>query len=486
MHHIVEAPTAERLEAPDCLVVRTSSGRVRGTVVEFSINGTQYSTVAFYGIPFARPPAGSRRFMMPASARPWKAVFNATQKRPPCKQLHTRFPKNYVINASNTTEECLHINIWVPGRCVDPTSMRAAMFWLYGGSFAHGGNSYDFYDGRFVSALGDLVVAAPNYRVSLFGFLNSGTGHVEGNMGLHDQVLALRWVRENIGRFGGDRGNVLLAGNSAGSISLSLLMASPLGSPHTFRRLYLMSGSMYTPMPDNEGDRARRTFDAIADGVDCRSENATMSAVVRCLQGRDASALLEASKNFSLNLMPSREGPLLPVGNLRLGDRDFGHLEVIFTTTLNEGMAFFEMMFPQFQGRKQTDAKETVNEALRGRLGNFTDEMADFMLDILRHALYDIDDPDYAGWANLIGDVLIRCPTERLASDLSKRGAQVYYQVYEPKLSFTTFGGAKATHGEDVLIMFGAPYLYPFLATDDERSMSQRMIETLANFTMTG
>ncbi|KAL1471249.1 hypothetical protein MTO96_023760 [Rhipicephalus appendiculatus] len=421
------------LSSRECVVVRTSAGKVRGTVIQYNIKGTKYSTVAFYGIPFAEPPVGPSRFMAPKCVKPWNGTFNATYKRPPCKQLDTHFPKNYTIDASNTTEDCLHINV------------------------------YDFYDARFVSGLGNLVVAAPNYRVSLFGFLNSGTGHgVRGNMGLHDQVLALRWVRDNIGNFGGDPNNILVAGESSGAISLSLLMASPLGSLSSFRRAYLMSGTMNTPLISNTGSKAQATFEAIADAAQCLSTNAT--AVLRCLQERDASALLDASKNVTIQLMPSPEGPLLPEGAVKIGKRDTSHLE----------------------GTKQTDPKETLKVALQEIYGDVSDSLLDIIIAFLKDS-YDIDDPDYKGWIDLIGDVLFRCPTKGFATELAQSGATAYYQVYVPKPSFTVFDGDSATHGEDVLVLFGtATFLYPHLATDEERETTLRMIRTLAGFATNG
>ncbi|XP_075744616.1 acetylcholinesterase-like [Rhipicephalus microplus] len=484
--HLMGVPVRPAaLSSRECLVVRTSAGKVRGTVLQYNIKGTQYSTVAFYGIPFAEPPIGRNRFMEPKCVKPWNGTFSATSKRPPCKQLDTHFPKNYTIDASNTTEDCLHINVWVPGPCANPEKPHAVVFWVYGGAFSSGGNSYAFYDARFVSGLGNLVVAAPNYRLSLFGFLNSGTRRgVRGNMGLHDLVLALRWVRDNIGHFGGDTNNILVAGGSSGAISLSLLMDSPLGSLSSFRRAYLMSGTPNTPLVRNTGSKAQATFQAIAAAALCSSKNTT--SVLRCLQERDASALLEVSKDFSIQLLPSPEAPLLPPGVVKVGKRDTSHLEVILGTTFNEGMLFFQNVFPQFQGTKQTDPKETMKVALREFHGNVSDSVLDIIITFLRVS-YDIDDPDYKGWIDLISDVLFRCPTKSFAIELAQSGATAYYQVYVPKPSFTVFDGDSATHGEDVLALFGtATFLYPHLATNEERETTLRMIRTLADFATNG
>nr|XP_054920382.1 acetylcholinesterase-1-like [Dermacentor andersoni] len=260
-----------------CLIARTPNGYAKGSLLQFKINGTSYNSVAFYGIPFGASTTGDGRFAEPRCAQPWHDLFNATYKRPPCAQSDTHFGRTYVIDASNTTEDCLHINVWVPGKCVTDLlggeNHRAVVFWLFGGSFVSGGNSYDFFDGRFVAGLGDVLVVTPNYRVTSFGFLNSGTGReVAGNMGLYDQLLALRWLRENVHRFGGDRDRILIAGQSAGAIASSMLMASPIMSQYgPYRRAFLMSGSAYFPLPRNEGPEARRSFSRLAANAGCQA-----------------------------------------------------------------------------------------------------------------------------------------------------------------------------------------------------------------------
>ncbi|XP_037565012.2 acetylcholinesterase-1 [Dermacentor silvarum] len=480
-------PVRSALASLECLVVWTSAGKVRGRVVQYNITGTVYSIIAFYGIPFAEPPIGRNRFMAPKCAKPRTGVLDATYKRPPCKQEDMHTPKkNHIIDSSNTTEECLHINVWVPGTCANPEKQRAVLFWLYGGAFESGGNIYDFYDGRFLSGLGNLVVAVPNYRVSLFGFLNSSTGHdVRGNMGLHDQILALRWVRDNIGRFGGDRDNILVAGDRRGAISLTLLMASPLGSPFTFRRVYLMSGIMDTLLVTEAGSEARAAFKAIADAAKCQSENATI--VLRCLAEQSASALFEASEEVQMQLRPSREGPLLPADAIKIGKRDISNLEVMMSSTLNEAMSLFQNLLPQFWGKKQTDPKETMRALLKMGFSGVNESDLDIMLNFLRKHHYDVDDPDYKGWVDLIGDMLLRCPTKSFADELAKGGATAYYHIYEPKPSYSLFDGDSASHGEDVLVLFGTvTFLYPELATDEERATTLRMIRTLSNFANNG
>ncbi|CAN7988014.1 unnamed protein product, partial [Ixodes hexagonus] len=139
-----------------CVQASLRQGEVRGTAVNFKHNGVSYHTVAFFGIPFAEHMGGPRRFKKPNVTLGWKGVFDATYKRPPCPQRNTAGPKGFFIDSSNATEDCLHLNVWVPANCVTGTERYPVMFWVYGGSFTTGGNSYDFYDGRFISGFGKL------------------------------------------------------------------------------------------------------------------------------------------------------------------------------------------------------------------------------------------------------------------------------------------------------------------------------------------
>ncbi|XP_072141258.1 acetylcholinesterase-1-like [Dermacentor andersoni] len=367
-----------------CLIARTPNGYAKGSLLQFKINGTSYNSVAFYGIPFGASTTGDGRFAEPRCAQPWHDLFNATYKRPPCAQSDTHYGRTYVIDASNTTEDCLHINVWVPGKCVTDLlggeNHRAVVFWLFGGSFVGGGNSFDFYDGRFVAGLGDVLVVTPNYRVTSFGFLNSGTGReVAGNMGLYDQLLALRWLRENVHWFGGDRDRILIAGQSAGAIASSMLMASPIMSQYgPYRRAFLMSGSAYVPLPRNEGPDARWSFSRLASNAGCQSARVADATV------------------------------------------------------------------------------------------------------------YDLEAPNHRGWIQVIGDTMFRCPVASFGKSLATLGKNVYYLQYTPRPSFSPFSGENATHGDDVPMLFGLPYTYPHLATDEDRAMSYRMITMVSSFAKDG
>lgn len=174
-------------------VVTTVSGPVRGFKVSLSTNKT---ITKFLGIPFAR----AKRFHFPESPRQWNETFNATSFRNACPQ-----PPNLDVKPPhvNTSEDCLFINVFIPGEMnvtseVNPR-LRAVMVWIHGGGFLLGSGGLRKYDGSFLATEGDVIVVTFNYRLGLFGFL--WADGVSRNLGMHDQLKALTWVKENIQRY---------------------------------------------------------------------------------------------------------------------------------------------------------------------------------------------------------------------------------------------------------------------------------------------
>ncbi|KAH9372658.1 hypothetical protein HPB48_003366 [Haemaphysalis longicornis] len=484
----VPVPRASKGAQAPCLIVGTTRGQVEGTLSRFTDKGNVYSTVAFYGIPFAKPPLGKLRFAPPTCAALWTGVFNASYKRPPCFQETKRLPKNVVIDASNTTEDCLHVNVWVPGSCVGEqrAQRRAIVFWLHGGSFSSGGNSYDIYDGRFIAAIGDVLVVVPNFRLSVFGYLNSGTGDVAGNMALHDQILALRWLHENAEQFGGDRERILLAGHSSGAITVSLLMTSPLVARHgSFRRAYLMSGTMSTPIDGNKGKRAEGYFAEIAANIGCQAK--AVASQLECLRCLNASEIRKGAGSLGGSMMPSIEGPVFPGGLQALEEwfLPFRGRDAMISATQSEGMAFLQSLMPGVIEKREPITAEMLQRAFPSHFPGVDPSLVNFILAPIRQR-YDLSDPENKGWVQFVGDMLFRCAGLAFGKELAGTGAKVYHQVFVPKPSFTVFAGDTATHGEDMVMLFGYPFQYPHFATDEERATSRRMITTMANFAKNG
>jgi para-nitrobenzyl esterase len=206
-----------------------------------AIRGRQTGNVtAWLGIPYARPPIGALRLRAPEPVEPWHDVRDARQFGEASLQRHAGAVSKPFLGPT-VGEDCLSLNIWSPAA---DDARRPVMVWVHGGAFILG--SARIYDGAHLAQAGDIVVVSMNYRMGALGFVNFGgiTGDTRfaSNAGLRDVVMALRWVKENIAAFGGDASRITLAGESAGSIMVSLLMASDEASP-LFDSVIMQSGT---------------------------------------------------------------------------------------------------------------------------------------------------------------------------------------------------------------------------------------------------
>jgi para-nitrobenzyl esterase len=160
-------------------------------------------------------------------------------------------------NGAGVSEDCLYLNVWTPEW--PPKSPKPVMLWIHGGGNFAGASSDAIFDGESLARRGVVLVSA-NYRLGVFGFFAhpeltaESTHHASGNYGLMDQVAALKWVHDNIARFGGDRRNVTIFGESAGSLDINVLLTSPL-TKGLFARLIGESGPVVAPPPLAEGEK---------------------------------------------------------------------------------------------------------------------------------------------------------------------------------------------------------------------------------------
>ncbi len=223
-------------------VARTALGPVDGLVLD---NGVQ----AWLGIPYAAPPVGELRWKPPQPATPWTGTLPATRFMPSCMQPLRDHGIAYYVGDDPVAEDCLTLNIWAPKGVAQGAKLPVIVF-IHGGSFVAGSARKPLYVGDKLAAKGAVVVSI-NYRLGVLGFLalpeltRESPDHASGNYGLMDQIAALRWVRDNIGAFGGDASRVTLMGQSAGAIAIALLQTSP-AAHGLFHRIAALSGSPYS------------------------------------------------------------------------------------------------------------------------------------------------------------------------------------------------------------------------------------------------
>ncbi|NOT39728.1 MAG: carboxylesterase family protein [Alphaproteobacteria bacterium] len=203
--------------------------------------------LAYKGVPFAAAPVGALRWRAPEAVVPWSGVRPATAFAPACLQNGVSMPGEVL---SRTSEDCLYLNVWTPA--ANWAAKLPVLVWIHGGGFTNGSASMPLYSGDRLARRG-IVVVTVAYRLGAFGFLAHPELSAEtaqkssGNYAFRDQIAALQWVQRNIGAFGGDPTRVTIAGQSAGAMSVNILMASPLAKG-LFHRAIGQSGGFFEPV----------------------------------------------------------------------------------------------------------------------------------------------------------------------------------------------------------------------------------------------
>ena len=230
--------------------ISISGGAVSGTRLDSGVR-------AYLGIPYAKAPVGNLRWAPPQPAQ-WPGVFNADRRGAECIQVLRPHDINHYFGEEPSSEDCLFLNLWAPAAAAPGAKLPVVVF-IYGGGNTVGSSGMANYDGEAVARAGALFVNF-NYRVGAMGFLahpqlSSEQGGHSGNYGLLDQIAALRWIRDNIARFGGDPDKVLITGQSAGAGGVAANIFSPL-SRGLFRGAMMSSGCNFTgdmmTLPDAE------------------------------------------------------------------------------------------------------------------------------------------------------------------------------------------------------------------------------------------
>lgn len=280
--------------------VVTPVGEFIGTVTDVSFGGETKAVRKFLGIPFAKPPLGELRFAPSIKADIIKFSYNATYYRPHCPQ---REDVNSILKHFKVDEDCLHLNIFIPGSFASVNKKYDVMVWIYGGGFSYGGA--DIYSGDVLSAFNDVIVVTFNYRMNVFGFLKTSDASAPGNAGLWDQHLAIKWVHDNIAPFGGDRNKVTLFGESAGGASAIYQGLFEINRG-LFNRLIAQSGSPLAPWAYQA--KPEMNFEAFANRTNCTLGGT--SSKLKCLRSKSASELLSKLKMLD-TYFPTVDGTLI-------------------------------------------------------------------------------------------------------------------------------------------------------------------------------
>ncbi|XP_043273322.1 uncharacterized protein [Venturia canescens] len=488
------------LAVGDNIYVKTSLGGIKGQY-KYSEHGRPY--YAFEGIPYAKPPVGELRFQPPQPIEGWTGELVATKTGSSCLQYsHVPIhPKERVVGA----EDCLYLNVYVPE--IESSKKLPVIVWIHGGAFQWH-MEYNYYTGELTKPDylmdRDVIVVTFDYRLGPLGFLSTGDGVVPGNMGLKDQNLALKWVKEHISAFGGDDEQITLTGLSAGGASVHYHYLSPL-SRGLFARGISFSGTAFDcwTQTENAAEKAKK----LGSILGCPSENNV--ELIKCLQERPARSILQADGDF----MPWGYNPYTPFGpvvekgsNAPFIDRS--PIEIVSSGDVQDlpwitGVVQEEGLYPA--------ADFVADKVLLKELDHNWELIAPFLLDynytiplskqaevsriIRQHYLgsKSIDTTTTAPLIQMVGDrifIVDGVKAAKLTAKINKSPVWYYYFTYRgansasDAMSHTTqnFGVA---HGDDTYYVVGSPFVDP-TTTADDRAMQRYLLDFWVSFATTG
>lgn len=445
--------------------VDAPAGKLKGTT-EAGIN-------AFKGIPYALPPVNGRRWQPPVPMPRWNGVRQATTFGPACIQPTAKAQTVYSPpKPLPTSEDCLTLNIWAPANAKN----APVFFWIHGGALSGGSSSELTYDGQKLAERG-VVVVSINYRLGVLGWLAhpalsmESTRHISGNYGLLDQVTALRWVHQNIGAFGGNAGNVTIAGESAGGLSVLYLMTSP-AARGLFHKAVAQSSYMIA-MPD-----LKTSVFGFPSG----------EAVGQLLQGGLQAPDLAAMRSIDPQTLTDNAAKM---GFAPWGVVDDYVLPRQMVTAFDEGK---QAPVPVLAGFNQGEIrslmvlapKPTATAAeYEARIRENYGELADAFLKLYPAADYK------ESILETTRDSLYGWTTERIARKQAAIGQPAYVYEWDHGYPAMDSAGLHAFHASELPYVFGTTDttgpLWPKIPdTPEEHALSDAMIGYWASFAATG
>jgi para-nitrobenzyl esterase len=466
-------------------VVSVSGGRIRGVW-----RGDLWS---FSGIPYARAPEGDLRWHPPVAAEPWVEVRDASTFGPiapqPTAAGGITSPSDPDASEPQS-EDCLSLNVWTPELPAAPTGPgqgRPVMVWIHGGGFTTGSGSVFLYRGGDLVRNGDAVVVTINYRLGALGFLGhravaDEAGHV-GNWGLHDQVAALRWVKDNIGQFGGDSGNVTLFGESAGGFSVSALLGIP-AARGLFRRAIVQSGGVHVHSIDDAERAAGRLAAALEIGTLDRETMLNVPAPDLVEATNEIARQRPGAGALPLPFLPTVDGvfmPRHPLDAIREGSA--AAVDLMIGTNRDE-LTLFELGNP---------ALMTIDDAGVERwLANGAPDLpTKELLAAYREARTARNEGVTARdmWVAVGTDNVFRWPSLQLAAAQRANGAAAYVYLFD--WESPAFGGILGScHALEIPFVFGAvrvPAVQLFTGGgSDVEALSKHMQSAWLSFARSG
>ncbi|KAK0185686.1 carotenoid ester lipase precursor [Armillaria mellea] len=464
------------------------------TLDSATFTGTTSGTVSkFLGIPFAQPPTGDRRFRLPETHPAYNGSYDASAYGPSCPQQAVKLPiltgipaeaVDYLVNSIFNAilpddEDCLTINVLKPASATS-NSKLPVVAWIFGGGFELGGTA--MYDGtsiisRSIALNQPVIYVSMNYRVSGFGFLASKEVKeaAVGNLGLHDQREALRWIQKYIATFGGDPAKVTIWGESAGAISAAMHTIAYDGDTQgLFRAAFMQSGS---PIPVGDLEGGQKYYDDIVVRTGCSGSDDTL-ACLRTVSYEILKAAIDNSpfifdyQSLKLAWLPRADGVLFSDNPQRLVQQGkIANIPIVSGDCDDEGTLF------SLASLNVTTNAEVATYLKTVIFTNISDQDVNTLLELypanpLEGSPYgtgilNILTPQFKRIASFQGDAVFQAPRRFFLQNLS--GKQNIWAFLNKRLKLVPILGS--FHASDILnVYFGgdmADYLIRFVATSN-------------------
>lgn len=446
------------------VLVNTRNGDIKGTV--------ENGILVWKGIPYAQPPVGALRYKNPQAVKPWNGVLDATEFKTVCPQYD-----GLLTYGEKKNEDCLFLNIWSPAA---DGKKRPVMFWIHGGGFMSGSGSSDMYDGATLAKKGDVVIVTINYRLGPFGLLYfkdiAKHGEVfDNNLAIKDQIMALRWVHDNIASFGGDPNSVTIFGESAGARSVLALMGAP-DAQGLFNRAIAQSATPNFSWTPKEATRVTQAFlEVLGIPLDSLEKLRDIPAdtLVQAVGRLDKKLL--GTKGWNRVFTPTIDDEPSLYGKLGL---NAGKVDLLIGTNMDEANLF------------TTKQMGMMPKKLKG-LRRYFEDLDSAQVVQVTTSYKKLGYPHKKGIHRLLTDAIFRVPSIAYA-DAHAENNTVFMYRFDWSSGALKLVGLRAFHGVELPFVFGnldaalAKKMLVMSSKKKVQSMADQIQRAWINFAHTG
>ena len=457
--------------------IELSQGKLCGLEVEVK-HGKKVN--AYLGIPFAETTAGKNRWRAPVPDSGWQGTYKATLPGPACPQ-NNWFDPNLLYS-----EDCLSINVWTPSNKSEKP--RSVVIFIYGGSYIYGFNAEPTYNGAYMSANGDIIFVGINYRLGSLGFLagvkDKKTGEeLKGNFGLLDQILAMKWVKDNISKFGGNPEDITLQGQSAGAASVGIHLTVSESSKGLFNSAIMESNPIGLPYKTLKQSKSIAHKFAAKLGCDVndlscmRSKSATQVIAAQDIKDRMLHSVLYGISDFLIWAPVIDKDVVLRHPLIDISKNNI-EMPLIIGTNKNEGLLFVEALLKKMNIAHISDFEYSLALDVLFRSDKIKNK-------ILKKYPYN-DDKNEKILSMVITDSLFTCPALFVADNSS---IETWVYLFDHIPSFNVFRivdllkcSEAVCHGAELPFVFHTAENMGYEFTEEEIFLSRVMVNYWTNF----